>query len=58
MCVACSQNHDMQRVKDKFEEYLRCIEKSHYNEGIYNGTKMKVTISGSYYIPEGNVSLL
>ena len=57
MCVACSQDHQLQRVEEILSKTKKLIQQSSYDEGIYNGTKMKVTISGSYYIPEGNVSL-
>ena len=57
MCVACSQDHEVQQVDDKLSRTLKPIEQSQYSEGIYSGTKMKVNICGSYYITERNILL-
>ena len=52
MCVACSQEHHIHRVGEILSKSLSLIEQSHYDKGINIGTKMKVTLSGSYSIRE------
>ena len=57
MCVACSQDHEAQRVDDELSKTLKPIEQSQYSEGICIGTKIKVAICGLHNITERNVLL-
>ena len=52
MCVACSQEHHLHRVNEILSKSLSLIVQSHYDKGMFIGTKMRVTLCGSYYIGE------
>lgn len=58
MCVACSQEHHSKRVNDFLtEDGHEKIERAHYNEGLFIGTKMKVSLRGSLYTTDDKIPL-